>query len=94
MTGVTSPLQKLAIKGSQPAAGNLMERIWIIIACVSAIVGGALLLLGKYDAAFIAGAIGIVAWFLNMRTRFSKETRMRDSIVDSENDRLGEQDAE
>lgn len=71
-----------------------MERIWIIMAGVSALVGGAFLLLGKNDAAFVAGAIGVVAWFLHTRTRLSKETRVRDGIVESENDRLGEQDEE
>jgi hypothetical protein len=46
-----------------------MQRFWIAVAvvCIATAVGA--LWLGHFDAAFVIGTIGALAWFLNYRVR-------------------------
>ncbi|HWT03079.1 MAG TPA: hypothetical protein VN256_22705 [Pyrinomonadaceae bacterium] len=46
-----------------------MERVWIIASVLALGVAAVLLLTEHYNAAFVAGALGAVAWFLNYRAR-------------------------
>lgn len=69
-----------------------MERNWIIIAGCLALVACGFLWLGRFDGAFVFGALGILAWFLNMRSRLRKDTPMIENVPDEETDCLGVQD--
>ena len=46
-----------------------MERVWIIASVLGVAAATVLLLTDYYNAAFVAGALGAVAWFLNYRAR-------------------------
>lgn len=46
-----------------------MERVWIIVSILCLAVAAVMLLTEYYNAAFVAGALGAVAWFLNYRSR-------------------------
>lgn len=46
-----------------------MERVWIIVSILCLAVAAVMLLTERYNAAFVAGALGAVAWFLNYRSR-------------------------
>lgn len=68
-----------------------MESKWIIIAGCCAIIAGVLLLIGKTDGAFVTGAIGVLAWFLNLRRDLRKDARVIETVSAPESDSLGEQ---
>ncbi len=59
-----------------------MERVWIIASVVGVVVAAVLLLTGYDNAAFVAGALGAVAWFLNFRSRL-RSTIPRDEETDA-----------
>jgi len=46
-----------------------MGSIWTIASILCLIVAALLLLRENYDAAFVAAALGAVAWFLNYRSK-------------------------
>ena len=48
---------------------RLFARRWSIVAGVCLLVGAAFLSARRMDAAFVAGTLGIVAWFWNERNR-------------------------
>lgn len=51
---------------------NFIERLWIIVAALGAVVALIFLWRGKADGAFVAGALGLLAWFLSVRVRLTK----------------------
>jgi hypothetical protein len=63
-----------------------MERVWIIASVLGVAAAAVLLLTGYYNAAFVAGALGAVAWFLNFRSR------LRATIPKDEETERGAQD--
>ncbi|HEY0377575.1 MAG TPA: hypothetical protein VGC87_11685 [Pyrinomonadaceae bacterium] len=65
-----------------------MERVWIIASVVGVAAAAVLLLAGYDNAAFVAGALGAVAWFLNFRSR------LRSTIPRDEEMETGAQDEE
>ena len=69
-----------------------MARIWIIIAGGCAFVAVLLVLAGKFDAAFVVGAVGILSWFLDVRVRLSKERQIIEKTNQQNSDRSGDQD--
>ena len=46
-----------------------MERAWTIAAVVCLLVAAVFLFRENYNAAFVAAALGAVAWFLNYRSQ-------------------------
>jgi len=54
-----------------PKAGPFAEP-WLLGACLCLLAAAACLALGFYDAAFVAAALGAVAWFLNVRSRLPR----------------------
>jgi len=56
---------------------------WLVAACLCLLAAAALWLLGHADAAFVAAALGVVAWFLNVRVRL----RRKDGHGDTETQR-------
>ena len=69
-----------------------MKRIWIIIAGGCAIIAVVLLVIGKNDGAFVIGAIGVLAWFLNLRRDLKTVEPMGENIKCAERETHGEQD--
>lgn len=63
-----------------------MERVWIIVSILGLAVAAVMLLTEQYNAAFVSGALGAVAWFLNYRAR------IRPTIPADEETEEGEQD--
>lgn len=54
-----------------------MERVWLIVAMLCMITAAIFLWRGQVDeayarAAFVAGTLGVVAWFLRLRTQLQK----------------------
>jgi Flp pilus assembly protein TadB len=43
------------------------EQAWLVVACALLVVAASLLYLGHPDAAFVTAALGVSAWFLNLR---------------------------
>lgn len=69
-----------------------MERIWIIAACSCAIIAVVLLIVGKFDGAFVVGALGILAWFIDLRNRLSKKHGLVENVTDPKSDRKVKKD--
>lgn len=69
-----------------------MELVWIIVAGCLALAAGILLWFHRYDGAFVCGALGILAWFLNMRSRLKKDTLEIENMPEREANGLGVQD--
>jgi len=56
----------------------------MIIAGVAIVVAGALLLRRHIDAAFVAAALGMIAWFLNYRGQMKRITAAADASETNE----------
>ena len=69
-----------------------MERVWIILACSFAAAAAVLLLRGRFDGAFVTGALGLVAWFLSLRNRISKANAERENASKLEHNEIGAAD--
>ena len=54
-------------------------QLWLVAACLCLLAAAALWLLGRADAAFVAAALGVVAWFLNVRVRLRRENSHGDA---------------
>lgn len=68
-----------------------MKTVWIIASGLCGIAAVGFIVGQDYDKAFIAAAVGAVAWFLNYRTRLRerfKDTDETDENDDAEEDQL------
>jgi len=68
-----------------------VKTVWIIASGLCGIAAVVFILGQDYDKAFIAAALGAVAWFLNYRTRLRerfKATDETDENDDAEEDQL------
>ena len=68
-----------------------MNRLWIILAAIGAILAVVFVTRSDYDKAFIAAAAGAVCWFLNYRVQMkelvvSNETRTDEESIESDNE--------
>lgn len=54
---------------------SLPPQVWLVAACACLPAAGALWLLGHADAAFVAAALGVVAWFLNVRAQLKEKAK-------------------
>jgi hypothetical protein len=63
-----------------------MERVWIIASVVGVAAAAVLLLTGYYNAAFVAGALGAVAWFLNYRDHLRSTLPADDEAEEQDDD--------
>lgn len=61
-----------------------MERAWTFVSILCLIVAAVLLLRENYNAAFVAAALGAVAWFLDYRTRISGTIIEADETTEDE----------
>jgi hypothetical protein len=54
------------------ARGGPFAEPWLLAACLCVVAAAVCLVLGFYDAAFVAAAVGAVAWFLNVRSQLPR----------------------
>lgn len=59
-----------------------MKTFWLIVAAVGGLVALFFAFNGKYESAFVAAAIGAVAWFLNYRAQVAQ--RLKDDDANDE----------
>jgi hypothetical protein len=72
-----------------------MERVWIIVATLCMVAAGVLLVRGRYDGAFVGGALGLVAWFLGLRARMTAANAQQENASNlRDDDGFGDQDEE
>ncbi len=54
------------------------DGVWIVVSILGLGAAAVLLLMGQFNAAFVAATLGAVAWFLNYRARIKPETPQED----------------
>jgi hypothetical protein len=64
---------------TERAGAGVARRRWSVAAALCVAAAGALLLLGRQDWAFAAAALGVVAWFMNVRAQLHRENVGRDA---------------
>jgi hypothetical protein len=69
-----------------------MRHAWITGSMLCLIVAAVLLLRENYDAAFVAAALGMVAWFLNYRSKIRETIIEPDETIEDEADASDEED--
>lgn len=52
---------------------NLFRQPWLVVACLLLAASATLLLLSHPDAAFVCAALGVSAWFWNMRAGLKRK---------------------
>ena len=52
---------------------NLFRQPWLVVACLLLVAAAALLLLSHADAAFVCAALGVSAWFWNVRGELKRK---------------------
>jgi len=50
-----------------------VKLFWLIAAGTCIVIAAVLMLMGKFDSAFVVAVLGIVSWFLNYRTQVSRQ---------------------
>ena len=61
-----------------------MKTFWIIVAALCGVAAVVFAVRDDYDKAFIAAALGAVAWFLNYRTRLREKLNTDDTDTDTD----------
>jgi hypothetical protein len=56
---------------------SAFRKPWLILSCILFVVAAVLLALSRLDAAFVAAALGVSAWFWNMRVRLKQQYGIR-----------------
>ena len=56
-----------------------MKSLWLVTAGVCIIVAAVFLLRDDYETAFVVGALGAIAWFLNYRCQITEMNRAVDA---------------
>lgn len=75
-------------EGAADSTPSEPTRLWLAAACACLLAAAALWLLDRADAAFVVAALGVVAWFLNVRVRL----RRKNSHGDTEAQRTEEEE--
>jgi Flp pilus assembly protein TadB len=63
-----------------------VKRLWMILAGAGIVVAAVFLVRGNIDAAFVAAALGAVAWFLSYRTTMKEITTAADDEATDNDD--------
>jgi hypothetical protein len=63
-----------------------LERTFTVLAFVLLIVAAVALWLGKTDAAFVLGTLGVVSWFLGLRSRLKQTQSALEATERSDDD--------
>ena len=59
------------------SARTVFQQAWLVVAVVLLIVALVLLLRSRTDAAFVTAALGVCAWFLNVRNGLKRKHGLR-----------------
>lgn len=70
----------------------LSERGWIFAAGICLICAALFLALEWLNAAFVAAALGVVAWFLNIRNHLKRKIIPADDEFDDESEEIEDAD--
>jgi Flp pilus assembly protein TadB len=62
---------------SAPESRGLFRQTWLILSCLLFIAAAVLLTLSRTDAAFVAAALAVSAWFWNMRLKLKRQYGIR-----------------
>jgi Flp pilus assembly protein TadB len=60
-------------RATPSGARFVFEQAWMVVACSLLIASAVILYLGHPSAAFVAAALGVSAWFLNVRTNLKRK---------------------
>ncbi|MBV9960570.1 MAG: hypothetical protein JO360_19230 [Acidobacteria bacterium] len=71
-----------------------MERAFLIIAGLFSVAAAIFLWRWNLDGAFVAGALGVVAWFLSLRTRLRRANLAAEEASNLETDDFGDENEE
>ncbi len=63
-----------------------MKTFWMVLAGIGILIAGFFLLRREFDRAFIAAALGMVAWFLNYRAQMKEITTAADQADETNDD--------
>lgn len=63
-----------------------MKTFWIIVSALCGVAAVFFVIRNDYDKAFIAAALGSVAWFLNYRTRLRETFAKDDTDTNTDED--------
>jgi len=77
----------------QAGAGGARQW-WSAAALLCVVAAGALLLLGRQDWAFAVAALGVVAWFMNVRAQLHRANVGRDAARARDADEDADDEAE
>ena len=69
-----------------------MENFWIIVAILLGQVALVLLLGSRMEGAFVAGVLGILAWFLSLRSQIARANAAREMASKLERNEIGDED--
>ena len=69
-----------------------MKTFWIVVSGLCGIAAVVFIVKQDYDKAFIAAALGAVAWFLSYRVRLREKFRDRDLPDEDEDEQSDEED--
>ena len=63
-----------------------MRTLWLALAGCCIAIAAALIVLGRFDGAFVVAVIGMVAWFLNYRAQVTASLETDDATTPEENE--------
>jgi hypothetical protein len=56
---------------------NVLKQPWLVVACLFLVASAILLLLSHPDAAFVCAALGVSAWFWNVRGQLKRKHNLK-----------------
>jgi len=79
---------------AETLATRIFQQRWSIVAGACLLVAGACLFVSRMDAAFVAGTLGVVAWFWNERNRLRPASIEADDGFQDEDEEIDDRDEE
>ena len=79
---------------TEQAGADGARQWWSVAALLCGVAAGALLLLGRHDWSFAVAALGVVAWFMNVRAQLHRANVGRDAARAPDEDEDGDDEAE
>jgi hypothetical protein len=63
-----------------------VRTVWLALAGCCIAVAATLMVLGRFDGAFVVAVVGMVAWFLNYRAQVTASLEADDATTEEENE--------
>ena len=79
---------------TEKAGAGVGRQWWSVAALLCVVAAGVLLLAGRQDWAFAVAALGVVAWFMNVRAQLNRANVGRDAARARDEDEDGDDEAE